>query len=210
MFKTFLTTLFFAISARAANVVTMTVGQVGEHILTSREVQISYVAEGLLFPSGKTAASFRELRLEDTEFRTAVTSTLLEAVVALEAENFNVGTVADADVTAGIATIERATAGKAYWANMEVSAAELKTFVLRKMVAKSFLRFKTNSMAGIISDQEALAYFEKNRVKFGNVPFAQYKDNIKNYLAQQQLEERLRSWFEVIKRKYKVRNFISE
>ncbi|MNY60610.1 hypothetical protein D3C86_1971860 [compost metagenome] len=63
-------------------------------------------------------------------------------------------------------------------------------------------------MVGIITDQEAQAYYDKNRIKFGSMPFSNFKENIKTFLAQQQLEERLRSWFEVIKRKYKVRNLL--
>jgi hypothetical protein len=36
------------------------------------------------------------------------------------------------------------------------------------------------------------------------------KENIRTFLSQQQLQERLRTWFEVIKRKYKARNFLLE
>lgn len=143
------------------------------------------------------------------EFRNAVTSVLLEVVVSLEAENFNVANVSDEDVKVALLKIEKAIEGRSYWDGLDVSAVELKKFTQRKLVAKSFLKFKTTSMSGIISDQEAQAYFDKNRVKFGTTTFESFKNNIKAFLAQQQLEERLRAWFEVIKRKYKVRNFIS-
>ena len=207
----FFAALLISSSSYAASVVvTQTVGQVADHVVTSREVQISYVAEGILFPAAKASSAYRELRVEEAEFRKALTATLLEAVVALEAENFNVGTVPEAEVSVGLSAVERATAGKSFWNSLEVSPDELKRLVQRKLIAKSFLKFKTNSLTGIISDQEAQAYFERNRVKFGNVPFASFKENIKTYLSQQQLEERLRSWFEIIKRKYKVRNYIAE
>lgn len=208
-FMRFLLPFLFSINVWAATLVTETVGQVAEHVVTSREVQISMVIENILFPPKAPLKGLYEVRSGQAEFRNAVTSVLLEAVVALEAENFNVGTITEEELTAAIAKIEKTVSGKAYWGDLEVSATELKKFTARKLAAKSFMKFKTNSMSGIITDQEAQAYYEKNRVKFGSLPFASFKDNIKAFLAQQQLEERLRAWFEVIKRKYKVRNFIS-
>ncbi len=203
----FLLSLLFSMNVHAAPVVTEAVGQVADYVTTSREVQITTAIERIVFSN---KANSIELRLDQPDFANAVTSVLLEVVVAMEAETFSVAGVSDKDIELGISKVQKTVAGKAYWGQLEVSDAELKKFVTRKFVAKNFLKFKTNSMAGIITDQEAEAYYEKNRLKFGNVPFASFKENIKTFLAQQQLEERLRSWFEVIKRKYKVRNFISD
>ncbi|WP_347359576.1 hypothetical protein [Bdellovibrio sp.] len=201
--------IFMATSASAATLVTETVGQVSDYVVTSREVQISMAIGHILSgEKGKTALS--ELRPGQAEFTSAVTQVLLELVVALEAENFNVAAVPDNEVQDALVKIDRAVAGKAYWAQIEPTAAEVKKFTTRKLAAKSFLKFKTNSMAGIITDQEAQVYYENNRAKFGSSPFEGFKENIKTFLAQQQLEERIRSWFEVIKRKYKVRNFVAE
>lgn len=203
--------LFFTLPSVAATLVTQTVGQVGEYVLTSREVQISTVIESLLYPSAKRDnKTLNEVRVGQESFNAALTAVLLEAVVSMEAENFNVGAITDADLAAATSTVQKAVAGKTYWNDLEVSPGELTRLVKRKIESKNFLKFKTNSMSGIISDQEAQAYYDKNRVKFGSLPFASFKDNIKTFLSQQQLEERLRSWFEVIKRKYKVRNFLAE
>jgi len=191
----------------AAPVVTETVGQVAEFVTTSREVQISTVIERVLYPT-KSATSL-DVRVDQPEFRNAVTSVLLETVVAVEAENFSVSGISDKEVQESINKVEKAVAGKSFWNQLEVSPVELKKFVSRKFVSKNFLKFKTASMTAIITDQEAEAYYEKNRAKFAGSSFAPFKENIKTFLGQQQLEERLRSWFEVIKRKYKVRNFIS-
>lgn len=207
----FLILIFASHSSQGATVVTRTVGQVADHVVTSREVQITAVIEGLLFPPAKKEGSkLVEVRLSDDDFNKKLTSTLLETVVAMEAENFSVGALTEGEVNAAVSAVEKAVSGKAYWNELEVSGKELKKLVRRKLEAKSFLKFKSTSMSGIISDQEAQAYYEKNRAKFGSLPFASFKGNIKTFLAQQQLEERLRSWFEVIKRKYKVRHFLSE
>ncbi|XGC82141.1 hypothetical protein ACES2L_06545 [Bdellovibrio bacteriovorus] len=201
--------LIFSLNAFAATIVTETVGQVSDYVITSREVQIAVVAEHILFPAKGVAPKIYEIRPGAPEFQGAVTNILLETVVALEAENFNVANVTPEEIKNAMTTVQKAVAGKAYWASLEVSESELQKVISRKLTSKAFLKFKTNSMSGIITDQEAQMYYEKNRVKFGSLPFASFKDNIKTYLAQQQLEERIRSWFEVIMRKYKVRNFIN-
>lgn len=194
-------------SAQAATLVSESVGQAGEYVITSREVQISSAIEDVLF-SEKPITGILEVRPDQAVYRNAVANVLLEVVVALEAENFNVGTVPADDLLRALVKIEKSLGGKPYWVRLEVSSAEVKRFTSRKLVAKSFLKFKSNSMVGIITDQEAQSYYDKNRIKFGSMPFSNFKENIKTFLAQQQLEERLRSWFEVIKRKYKVRNLL--
>lgn len=201
--------LFLTLQAAAATVVSETVGQVGDYVITSREVQIATVIDNILFPP-KDA---KKNALEETgpgtkEFRGHVTAVLLETVVAMEAEAFNVGSVPDTELNEALSKVEKATAGKTYWSQLQPTTLEVKRLTTRKLAAKSFIKFKTSSMAGIVSDIDAFAYYEKNRVKFGSTSFASIKDNIKSFLAQQQLEERLRSWFEVMKRKYKVRNFL--
>lgn len=203
----FLSLLLFSQITQAAKLVTQTVGQVADHVVTSREVQIAMVIDGILFPSANAGKGLVEVRPGMSTFKNAVTNTLLETVVALEAENFNVANISNEDITAGVAKVEKATTGRAYWNELEVSSQEVKRLVTRKLMSKSFLKFKTSSMAGIITDQEAKDYYERNRVKFGSSTYESFQDNIKSYLAQQQLEERIRAWFEVIKRKYRVRAF---
>lgn len=181
-------------------------------MVTSREVQISAVLDRILFPTkaGKGANGLFEVRLGDSGMLNEVTAVLLEVVVHREAESFAVAKVTDDELQQAIRKVEKAVEGKTYWQSLEVSSAEIKKIVLHKLTAKSFIQFKTSSMVGIVSDSEALAYYEKNRLKFGDMPFATFKENIKTFLAQQQLEERTRSWFEIIKRKYKVRNILAE
>lgn len=197
----FLLSFLFVFPAAAAQLVTETVGQVADHVVTSREVQIANAAETVLF-SGNASGS--------ANFRVAVSHVLREMVIALEAENFNIAEVSNEDVLAAVAKLEKAMQGKTSWAALEVTNAELRRIVRVKLMAKSFFKFKTSSMAGIITDQEALDYYNKNRAKFGSTPFESFKENIKSFLSQQQLEERVRAWFDIIKRKYKARSFLVE
>lgn len=198
--------------ASAATVVSESVGQVGERVVTSREVQISAVLDRILFPGkdAKTVGTAYEIHIGDPGMMNEVTAVLLEVVVFKEAESFAVSKVSEEQVQQAVRKVEAAVEGKSYWQSLEVGPAELKRFVHQKLVAKAFIQFKTSTMVGIISDSEAMAYYEKNRLKFGDMPFSTFKDTIKNVLAQQQLEERTRTWFELTKRKYKVRNILAE
>jgi hypothetical protein len=207
LFAAFL--IFSVVTAVAAQIVSESVGQVGERILTSREVQISAVIEHVLEPL-KGETGLYQIRPGDANFSSEVTALLLETSVGLEAESFNVGQVSDATIKSAVEKVEKAVKGKAYWEGLEVTAAELRRQVSQKLIAKNFIKFKTDSMSSIISEREARDYYQKSRMKFDNVPYASLRDNIKSYLAREQLKERLRSWFELIKRKYKVRNFLTE
>ncbi|MGZ3745525.1 MAG: hypothetical protein ACXWRE_05750 [Pseudobdellovibrionaceae bacterium] len=198
--------------AATSMVVSQSVGQVSERVITSREVQISAILTRILFPmkEAKPNTNLYEVHLGDAAFMGEVTALLLEVVVNKEAESFSVAKVSEEQLQQALRKIEKVVEGKTYWESLEVSPAELSKFVLQKLTAKAFIQFKTNSMVGVISDAEALAYYEKNRLKFGDLPFSSFKENIKTFLAQQQLEERSRTWFEIIKRKYKVRNILAE
>jgi hypothetical protein len=197
------------LSMATTNVVSQSVGQVADRVVTSREVQISAAIDRVLFPQKDKGAPM-EVRLGDPAMLNEVTAVLLEVVVNKEAESFSVAKITDEQIQQSMRKVERAMDGKSFWDHLEVSQNELKKFVLQKLTAKAFIQFKTSSMVGIISDGEAQAYYEKNRLKFGDLPFSSFKENIKTFLTQQQLEERTRAWFEIIKRKYKVRNIMAE
>lgn len=181
-----------------------TVGAVTDQTFTSREVYAAATMERVLtgakdpFPAGMGKGDIDRLNLS---------TLLLESAVSREAENFSLNKVSDEDVSEHLQKVEKVVASRAEWKKLEMTNTELRRLMKQKLAARAFIRLKTESMTGIISDAEAQAYFEKNRGKFGTLPFSAFKENIKSFLAQQQLEDRLRSWFEILRRKYKVREF---
>ena len=56
-----------------------------------------------------------------------------------------------------------------------------------------------------VTEHDVKNYYEKNRLKFGNTPLVQVKPQIKDFLSQELLQERLKDWFEILKRKYRVK-----
>ena len=50
-----------------------------------------------------------------------------------------------------------------------------------------------------VTDAEAQQYFEDNRLKFGDLPGENFKENIKVFLTREQVNQRLGAWFEVLR-----------
>lgn len=191
--------------------VTKSAGIVGDHVLTSREVRISYAVDQVLGLSNNVN-SIKELVVPSSgeTYSAIVTNSLLEWIVKFEADSFSVGKISSEEVKKTSYQVGKELEKFSVWKDMDVSSTELDEVVLRKLTARNFIRFKTETSGVAVSDAEAKDYYEKNRVKFGSVPFDQLKDNIRTYLAQQTAQARLREWFETLKRKYKVRSFAAE
>ncbi len=202
--------LVSAASLATTTVLSQTVGAVGGEIVSTRDVQIQVAVEKILFPLKNAKASLFEIHLKDAQFQTELSSTLLELVIQREAESFQVAQPTAEELKEAIQKVEKIANGHSYWTQLELSSTELSDIVKRKLTAKKFIKIKTDLMTSLLTDQDALNYYEKNRLKFGQLPFSNFKENIKTFLSQQQMEERIKTLFEVIKRKYKVRNYLVE
>jgi hypothetical protein len=190
-------------------VVSEAVAQAGSHVITSREVLISNILDqALATPHKKGITPPRTdwlLPATGEAFSRHLAQVLLEIVVQMEAENFSIGQVSQVEVLNNEKHIQDMVKGWQPWVDLEVSSGEMQQMILRKLRAKNFLNFKMESSGVQISDEEARAFYEKNRVRFGNLPFAQFKAGIKEVLAQKELQEKLKGWFDILKRKYRVR-----
>lgn len=182
------------------------VGTAADQVVTSREVQIvSFIEKGLVSDKNLTP-----VQIEDVRFNLEVAQVLLEIVVQTESNVFEFSQLSDDEFKEALAKVQKNLAASKEWKDLQASSAELEKFLKRKLISKKFIKVKSDSMKGFISDSEAKDYFDKNRLKFGQVPFSEFKENIKTFLSQQQLEERLKAWFEIIKKKYKVKNYTNE
>jgi hypothetical protein len=186
------------------------VGSAGENTITSREVQINAAVEQILYFRSQKPGEVKLLDPNSKEFSNEVVNVLLEWIVYLEAKSFSHSTVTRAEEQKAIGIVQETAARLPFWRSLEVSGDELETMIERKLTAKKFLSFKNDSSLVPVTDAEALSYFKKNRLKFGNMPFDAFRENIKIYLIKQQVDRRLKDWFEVLQRKYRVRNFVSE
>lgn len=207
-----LVAIAFAVSTASAQgvsrVVTKVVGEAKDQFITSREVQINDAIEQILDAKGETK-SFRILELGRQDFPAKVNDVLTEWIIYFEAQSFSADTVSKSAIDAAYAQVEKAVSGSTDWTRLEVSKSEIEAHLKRKLSAQAFIRLKTESSLMPVTDSEAQAYFKKNRLKFGNLPFTAFRDSIKAHLRQQQMDRRIKDWLEILQKKYKVRNFVA-
>lgn len=196
-----------AVSPNPGVVITKIVGGVGDYYLTSREVIAGRYIEKALFSISNMEIT---TQLDSPQFGRQLTAALLERVVSVEAENFTISHVEESELKESTQKVQKALSVEKTWANLQVVDHELRDWVDRKLRAKKFLKYKTESATLGVTDEEVKEYFDKNRYKFGNMPIQNFQENIKAFLIKQQMEERLKEWFEILKKKYKVRNYIHE
>ncbi len=185
----------------------MTVGRAEGHVFTSREAHIQHLLEVALQPGAKTYT----LHSEDSKaFFDQVNKTVLEYLIAKEAENFSTVKLATGELEAALTKLPRELFTSTAWRGLEVSEKEWKEIYRRKVQAEKFIRFRAQSSVIPITDQEVRRYHEENRTRFGTLPLDQFKENIRIFLRRSQVESRLKDWYEVLRAKYSARNFLSE
>jgi len=202
--------------------ITKVVGEVGDRFVTSREVRINQAIQQVLASEGKPMALDKTasdkatsdnasslLTGQEKTFPYEVWRVLDEWAVYLEAKSLSSAPPARGDINKAIRSVQDHWSGQSGWSGFEVSPEELKEIIERKLIAREFERLKGDASVVPVSDADALSYFQKNRLRFGSLPFSAFKDNIKSFLMKQQTERRLAEWREVLRRKYKIRNFIA-
>lgn len=191
--------LFSTQNSFANQLISESLGQAADRVITSRELAINQLMEKSYSFSGLPFSKIGQEGPMD------LSNLLLEKVLSLEANSLGVSEATKPEIADLVEITTKQNATKEDWSKLEPGKAELEKMAKEKIEAKKFLKFKTSSLQVDVTDEEARLYFEKNRIKFGNLPFEKFRENVKTFIAQQQLEEKLRAWFEVVKRKYKVR-----
>jgi len=200
--------VYSAISVHASELVSTGVGVVRGEVITSREVQIQNFIENVL--SGQPKDKFKVLAIDSKAFAKSVQDALLEAVVALEAQNFNLVQLSPEELTQAEKKVTQTLKSVPAWKDLKVSQKELSEGIRRKLQAKKFVQFRAQSSVLPVTDVEAQKYFNENRLKFGTLPFENFKENIKSFLSRAQVERRLKDWYDLLTNKYQVKNLIAE
>ncbi len=196
------------VSAQAQNIlVSEALGQVGETVVTARDVQMNHWLEKYLNTAGEKTSVPKNATLssESEAFSESLGQSLLELVVLNEAENFSVGEVGPEERDELRKKFFDWSKGVAAWSSLEVSPFELDKLIYRKLRTRNFLKFKTETSGVQVSELEIEQYYSKNNVRFSGIPISQVRESIRNLLTRQQVEEGLKEWFEILKRKYRVR-----
>lgn len=185
----------------------MAVAQVGEHIITSREVYLFYAINQLIDGQGFDT---KVLNIESDEFAREIRNTLQDWCVFLEAKAFQAVPVFEEDVQKYYSElIVKKWMQNPWQKQYEYSTRELRDNLIRVMQARQLMQFRGQASSIPVSDSDAQKYYEENRFKFGEAKFDTVKDNIKSFLAKSQGEKRMRDWIELLRAKYQTKNYIS-
>ena len=191
-------------------IVSKIVGELGttKYFLTSREVQINMLLGQLLDQMNGSKKAIKSSNVQDKDFPALTGDVLLEWAIYKEALDFE-SSLKATDFQKELKYVQDNTKALSAWQSLDVSQDEMRQILERKILVRKFMQLKSDSSKIPVSDTEAEIYFQKNRTKFGSLPFASFRENIKNFLQNAQTEQRLKNWYEVLNRKYKVRNFIA-
>lgn len=191
--------------------VTRVVGEVGSRVVTSREVRLNDAMAQVMvgLPAlGSGGAKKKIVQPTDPAFPPTVLRVLDEWAVYFEATEIGAKSVDKDEVAKAVKSVGENWKDVADWTKLEPSAQEIKDSIERKLIVQNFERLKGDASLVTVSDAEAQQYYKKNRLRFGNLPFENFKDNIKAALVRSQTERRLFEWRAVLRRKYRVRNSV--
>ena len=201
-----------------ASVISAQAGRVQNEMVTTRAVLINAAIEKAL----GTQAVSRDINLSQLnmnrrasrELIQQTSATLIEWAVLFEAQAFGAAAVSEADVKKARRQLETKVQQnreiQAVLKKAQPTEEEILTILRRKLRAQKFIQFKIESSALPISDKEAFDYFEANRLQFEDLPFEKFKPQIKELLARQQTDRRIKDWFELLQAKYKIRNELAQ
>ncbi len=212
--------IFFFILATAITMtsqsalITTGAGRAGDIVITSREVMMAHMIENALYHFAKDKVpppAIKSADVRSPEFVSETTTAVLEAAIDLESKNYK-GTKfmsTDMAVQNNVKLVLQRLKNDKIWASLAVTKNEVEELVRRKMRTKEFIRFKMESSTIPATDREAEEYFNANKMKFENLPYENFRENIKGYLTKQQVDRRMKDWFELLQNKYQVRNYLA-
>jgi hypothetical protein len=214
--------------------VTKVVGEVADQFITSREVRINLAVEaaiaaidalgslnfskenegddaqvvGKAEPVKKDKYVYKILTGQEKDFAREVAFVLDEWAINSEAKALSASDASPAEIARLIKVTKEFWKGSVDWRAMDSSNEELKAIIERKVVVNAFSKLKGDSSLTPITESDAQQYFRRNRLRFGSVSFVAVKENIITFLMKQQLEKRLESWKDGLRKKYHLRNFL--
>ncbi len=204
------TFVFQAPTARAdsPHLVMKLVAEVNQKVLSSRDVEVHYLVTKIL----EGQVSKLPLAMDSDDFRLSLDQLIVESMVYSEAVDFGIAKITDEEMETAFKNVKQkigeTAALKARWIVLDYSDAKLRDKIQRRLRSGKLLKYKADSNNQQVTDDEAKDYFEKNKQRFGNIDFENYKPTIKKFIAKKTADDRLREWFDVLKKKYKVKTLI--
>lgn len=181
-----------------AKVENVSLAVVNKKTVTLRDIRVAYLMDQALVGSLS-----KEQAWDDA---LALSNFLVDEVVSLEAEQLRLYQMSTTEIASKMSMIKPELEALPEWKKWSVSDDELQQLLMRKWRAQSFLKMKAEPLGIDISEEEIYRYYEKNKKKLGGYSVDHFKDSIRAILVKSRSEAKLKEWFEVLKKKYQVRN----
>ena len=198
--KNLILVLFFVISQLVFSIESRVAVEIGDQVFTSRYIEIDRSISEYFIQNQKIKVSqqVKSIEVKSQEF-------IIDWLIAQEAKNLKLTSIQPLDIQKYLDEHKTQIQALEMVKKLEPSDNEIKESIERVLVSDQYLKVKLQNLSSPISDQDIQNYFEKNKNLFDGKKIDNFKENIKVYLMQQQLQERLKSWYESLKRKYKVK-----
>ena len=189
--------LLTSIPAFSAVPLIRVLGETGDHVVTSREVELDIIVERVTYD-----------RSQKGQFDAHLERVLMEWAVFKEAESFGVSDVDNREIRQTVDQFLKNVAKSKYasrWQQLEVKRQEIHKVIERKLRARRFIDFKVAASFVPVTDAEALSYYQKNRKEFGKASFAKVRGRVKELIRRERAQTRLQDWYKVLERKYDIK-----
>lgn len=193
---------FFA----ASKLLSLSIGKMQDQSFTSREVHINYILEKVLYSTDSKVP--KKLKIQDPLFLSQVNSFLLEQAIELEMQNFSEPFLSSKEEEDKWKKVE--SLSHPYWLEQEVSKNELKTLLRKKILVKKFLQARIEASSIPPTKTEIYDYFLQNKKKIGSTAFKRLEKKISEELHEKQLNTRISEWFQMLHRKYNIKNLMTD
>lgn len=177
--------------------VSSTAGLYQDKVVTTREAEIAHQIDLILNPKAKPNKPLQE----------KVSDLLLQKIVYLETENFSLQAPQSEFNQKRIKVIDDLKKQKS-WQSLDVQTKEFESSLKERIFAQEFIRFKSDSFQAVVTEDQVRNYFANHKDQFSGLNLDPFKENIRTFLAQQGRDDKMREWFESLRKKYKVKNLL--
>jgi hypothetical protein len=174
----------------------ITVAQVRNHVITSREVDIHKAVDKAL-----------GVRSDLSNIDESLELLIREWLLYFESMSFYNNRVEPSAVDEALAQALSYLKKDGAWTALSMDQSELRKKIQRRLEADRLYLFKKKASVLPVTLAELEAEFTQNRVNYGAATFAEVREEIRKNKAQENLRQRLEQWFEILETKYRVQRF---
>lgn len=173
-----------------------TIAQVRNHVITSRELAIHEALDKVLGS-----------RSDRTKLDQPLELLIREWLLFYEAKSFYNNPVAlseiESDFKEAVAGLKRAGS----WQKLAMSKDEIRQKIIRRLEADRLYLFKKKASALPVTLSELESEYAQKKILYGSAPFSEVREKIRQDKAEENLNQRLEQWFQILEKKYNVQRF---